>query len=316
MEPFAYGLRDHELFRSPLAIDTKKLTAIDTPEDFRDAIREPKIDVLPLLREKPSGREPGWCVYTYEHEQAPELEVFCGGVNGKTPNAAAIWRQGHLLHFGFQPSPDRMTDAGRALLVNAISYIARFTEDRPIVRTRNAAGESARILDRAAIDRWLKNSQRDKRYLEWFLTKETYQTLAGKSRAEIGDWYKEARPYLYADANGRLAVDDEARKYGPSPADMAFLTKAIGDRDAAASTATAASATAKKLLERYVSSELVSGGPGRDASAERWSAWLKENQRYLFFSDSGGYRWHLDPLAKKRGRPTAELRGPARATRR
>jgi hypothetical protein len=268
-----------------------------------------------LVREKPGSREPGWCVYTYEHEQAPELEVFCGGVNAKTPRAAAVWRQGHLLHFGFEPSPDRMTEAGRALLVNSISYIARFTEDRPIIRTRNAAGESARIFDRGAIDRWLKNPGRDKRYLESLLTRETYHALSPRSRAEIGVWYEEARGYLHADAGGRLATDDEARRYGPSPADVAFLIKAVGDLTVAGTT-TAASAAARKLLDRYVSGEAAGGSPGRDGSAERWTAWLKENQPYLFFSDSAGYRWHLDPLAKKRGVPTADLRGPARASRR
>jgi hypothetical protein len=111
-------------------------------------------------------------------------------------------------------------------------------------------------------------------------------------------------------------VDDEARRYGPSPADVSFLTKAVGDLAAAGSTATAATATARKLLDRYVASDPVKGSPAHDASAERWSNWLKENQPYLFFSDSGGYRWHLDPLAKKRRVPSANLRGPARATRR
>jgi hypothetical protein len=309
LEPFAYGLRDHELLRSPLAIDTKRLTAIETPEDFRDAIREPKIDVLPLVREKPSGREAGWCVYTYEHEQAPELEIICGGVNHKTPKAAAVFRQGNLLHFGFPPSPEQMTEAGRAMFINAICYIARFTDDRPIVRARSAAGEPMRILDRGAIDRWVKNPNRDKRYLQWFLTKETYELLFAKSREEIAVWYADARPYLFADAQGRLSVDEEARRYGPSPADAVFLAKAVADLGSAAAPGRDGSLAARKLLDRYVPE-----GPGRDAPAERWNAWLKENRPYLFFSDPGGYRWYLDPLAKRRGVPSADLRGPARAT--
>jgi hypothetical protein len=307
LEPFAYGLRDHEMFRSPLAIDTKHLTAIETPRDFRDAVNDPKIDVLPLVREKADAREPGWCVYTYEHEQAPELEVICGGVNSKTPKAAAVWRQGNLLHFGFPPSPDRMTDAGRALFVNAICYIARFPDDRAMVRTRNAAGEGTRVFDRNVVDRWLKNPHRDTRYLEGYLAK---TTTPGKTREDIDAWYKEARPYLHADNNGRLLVDDEARRYGPSPADISFLTKAVGDLAAEGSSPSTVS-TARTLLNRY-----VPDGPGRNAWGEQWGSWLKENQRYLFFSDAGGYRWYVDSLAKKRGLPTADLRGPARAVRR
>jgi hypothetical protein len=55
------------------------------------------------------------------------------------------------------------------------------------------------------------------------------------------------------------------------------------------------------------------GPVGRDAGA--WSQWHAAHAPYLFFSDWGGYRWYVDPLAKKRGVPAAELRGPARADR-
>ena len=68
-----------------------------TPGDWKDAIREKTIDVLPLAREPKKQRTPGWCTYTYEHEQAPELEVLCGGINSKTPHAGAVWRQGFLV---------------------------------------------------------------------------------------------------------------------------------------------------------------------------------------------------------------------------
>jgi hypothetical protein len=62
-------------------------------------------------------------------------------------------------------------------------------------------------------------------------------------------------------------------------------------------------------MQRYVPI-----GPGIDAPRELWESWLKDNRRYLFFSDAGGYRWYIDPLAKRRGVPTDTLRGAARAT--
>ena len=43
---------------------------------------------------------------------APEIEVFCGGINSKTATAAALWRQGNLLHYGFDLSPDEMNESG------------------------------------------------------------------------------------------------------------------------------------------------------------------------------------------------------------
>ena len=54
-------------------------------------------------------------------------------------------------------------------------------------------------------------------------------------------------------------------------------------------------------------------GPAAEAPAEKWRSWWKENKPYLFFSDTGGFRWYVDPLAKARGVSTAQLRGPARA---
>jgi hypothetical protein len=69
-------------------------------------------------------------------------------------------------------------------------------------------------------------------------------------------------------------------------------------------------ANAWSLLARY-----VPDGSGVTTTAADWSAWVEENRAYLFFSDTGGYRWYIDPLAKRRGVRTADLRGSARATR-
>jgi hypothetical protein len=36
--------------------------------------------------------------------------------------------------------------------------------------------------------------------------------------------------------------------------------------------------------------------------------------QFAFASDAGDYRWNTDPLAKKRGVPISEMRGPKRAS--
>jgi hypothetical protein len=36
--------------------------------------------------------------------------------------------------------------------------------------------------------------------------------------------------------------------------------------------------------------------------------------QFAFASDAGDYRWNIDPLAKKRGVPISEMRGPKRAS--
>ena len=64
-----------------------------------------------------------------------------------------------------------------------------------------------------------------------------------------------------------------------------------------------------RLLRRYVPDS------PRGDSADAWDTWWKENRAYLFASDAGDYRWYIDPLAKKRGVPSSELRGPRLANR-
>ena len=54
-------------------------------------------------------------------------------------------------------------------------------------------------------------------------------------------------------------------------------------------------------------------GPGGE-SVEAWQRCWNDNQTCLFFSEAGGYRRQVDPLAKKRRIPSKELRGPARAS--
>lgn len=247
---------------------------------------------------------PGWCTYSYEHEQAPELEVLCGGVNSKSAQAGAIWRQGHLLHFGFEPAPGQLTEAGKALLVNALCYIARFTEDRPIVRTPCVFVQEKRIFDRGALRRVISNRERDIKDLQYYLEPDLYATLAGKSREELDAWYQAVSGYLHTGARGNLTVDADAQAFGESPAGARFFDQAL-----AALNEPERRDLARRLLRRY-----APGGPTQSDAAANWRLWWEENKPYLFFSDTGGYRWYTDPLAKKRAVPTETLRGPARVS--
>jgi hypothetical protein len=82
-----------------------------------------------------------------------------------------------------------------------------------------------------------------------------------------------------------------------------FFPKAIAAlRDDKTKTAAA------NVLARYAPE-----GPGAVADAAAWEKWWQENSPYLFYSELGGYRWYVDPLAKKRGVPSKDLRGPLRA---
>jgi hypothetical protein len=296
------------LRKTALSIDLTGQTAIPVPSDWKGHFDDETIDVLPLVADVKRPYNAGWCTYVHEHAQAPELEVCCSGVNSKTPKAGAIWRQGNLLHFGFEQSPAEMNETGRSLLVNSIAYISRFTEDRPIIETPSPfAPQRIRMLDRDAIGRLAADKSRGlTEHLKYYLSVELYNELSDKSREELAEWFRENRPWICAGEKGKLTLDEEARLFGEGPASPAFLEKAIR-----ALTATGDQADrARRLLERYAPDGL--GGSG---SRSEWNAWHVENRPYLFFSDTGGYRWYIDRLAKARKIPTEKLRGSARASR-
>jgi hypothetical protein len=234
LDPLAYDLREHEIFELPGRIDRGKMISIATPADFSDELEAKEIKVLPLVADIHQKRGmPGWCTHALDFARLPDVEFFCGGVNSQTPTSAGLWRQGNLLHFGFEQSPPEMNESGKQLLLNSIAYISRFTEDRPIAVTPSVfAGPVAR------------------------------------SRATLGRW---------------LRVPSYSTDFG---------------KDVVAS------------LKRYVPM-----GPKSD-SADEWDRWRKESEAFVFASDAGDYRWYIDPLAKRRGVPVAEMRGPRRADRR
>ena len=197
-----------------------------------------------------------------------------------------------------------MNETERALLINAIAYISRFTEDRPIVQAPSPFGQHIRFIDRDVIRRRIDKTAGDVDTLKYFLTPATFDEIKDKSRDEIAAWFRRVRDYLHADAKGLLLVDPEAQSFGVPPASPEFLEKAIADLSKAERRW-----TARQLLNRY-----VPDGPGPEATPEAWRSWLSRNKPYAFFSDTGGFRWYVDSLAKSRGIPTASLRGPARAT--
>jgi hypothetical protein len=299
-------LRDHEIFRQPVLIKPSLASTIPVPNDWKEFFDDESIEVFPLAADPNRRHQPGWCSYVYEHVQTPELEFCCGGVNGKTPKAGAVWHQGNLLHFGFEQSPAELNETGRNLLSNSIAYISRFTEDRPIIQTPSSFGPGRhRIFDRDALARLIDNRHRNlNEYLKFITSAGLYKELADKSREELARWFHENRPWISATENGTLALDEEARSFGVSPSDLQFFAAASralsGDQRDLAS----------RLLARYAPE-----GPGANGSRDDWTDWYHQNQLFIFFSDTGGYRWYIDPLAKSRKIPTAELRGSARASR-
>jgi len=275
------------------------------PQEWTDPHDSNEILVLPLEAAESRRNQPGWCTYIRAMFDAPEIEVFCGGINAKTSTAAALWRQGNLLHYGFDLSPDEMNEWGRALLVDAITYISRFTEDRPIMQTPSPfAGQE--FIARRHIEDVIRRGDGWWDYLKSYFDQGALAAAGVKDRPAFAKWYPTVRDYLSPDSENLLRVDEDARAIQLYPGRHEFFDRSIADLGRPGKEAE----RARRMLERYAPE-----GPGRDAQAQAWANWWKANADYLFFGEAGGYRWYLDPLAQARGVPTARLRGPARASR-
>jgi len=274
-----------------------------TPKAFRPPETNNTILMLPLVRDVTKPWSPGWCTYPHGFEENPDIEVLCGGENEKLALAAACWRQGNLLHFGFEQSPAEMNEAGQRLLLNCIAYISRFVEDRPIAITPSVfAGTVA--LPRAYADRRLgeKGELTD---ATWIFSDRTLEQLKALAREDVRRWHAAHRAYLHPSADSKLEVDEEAFALGAPIDRVEFFELTIRGLSQGGKEAERAA----KLLTRYAPTETATF-----TSVSSWETWLKANRSYLFFSDQGDYRWYIDPLAKKRGIPSAELRGPRRAS--
>jgi hypothetical protein len=305
MDPMAYDLRQHRIFEMPFKIDRAKMISIPTPDDFKDEIKETEIKVLPLVSDLKSHWNAGWCTHARDFDVYPDVEFLSGGVNHQTPTSAGLWRQGNLLHFGFEQSPEEMNEVGKQLLLNSIAYISHFTEDRPIAINPSVfAGPVAR--NRSTLARWLRNPEYRMDLCKSLLAPETWSVLSKRpDRASMAQWADENARFLHPNRDQFLEIDDDLAAAGVSFDQPEFFTKMLADLR---SEDRALRERARRLLERYV----PIGPGGSDANA--WASWWEENQRFAFASDDADYRWYIDPLAKKRGVPAGEMRGPKRAS--
>lgn len=259
--------------------------------------------MLPLVRQIDRRWTAGWCTYTDGFDQNPDIEIFCGGENEKRALAAACWRQGNLLHFGFEQSPAELNETGQKLLLNCIAYVSGFTQDRPIAVTPSVfAGPVG--YPRTYLDRRLGESG-EVSDCGFILSDALMKALASLKPDEVKAWYSNNRGYLHPGPGSKLEIDLDAEALRVPIDEMALFDKAL----ASLAESQEQPRRVSRLLKRYAPPDTVTF-----QSSEEWKQWLKANRPFLFFSDQGDYRWYVDPLAKERGVPSSQLRGPARAS--
>jgi hypothetical protein len=253
-----------------------------------------------MRKEQKENSYPGWVSYKYsDFDNFPEVEVFSGGLNTKTFKNAAIWRQGNLLHFGFHETPNELNETGQRILLNAIHYIAGFRDDKPIAVTPSAFSNKPPVPPRELLMSNLHQADFTNS-LKFFISQEAHPELFRMPLNEATNWVARHWSYLLGNNSHRLQVDPTSLKFNLDVKQPDFFQKALGK-------ISEAPAEILALLDR-VSAEPP---PGKDDPAQ-WKKWFETNKDYLFFSELGGQRWYIDPLAKARGIPSAKLRGAAR----
>jgi len=306
LQPFAYELRAHHpVSAGPVRFAADATIELKTPAAFVAELSSARISVLPLVPGGLSPRWPsGWCSDTDGLSTMPDVECISGGLNQRSATAMAIWRQGDLLHVGFRQRPMELNAAGRALLANAIAYIADLHGDRPIAIQGDAAGHG-QIPTRATLHRLLRQQAAEGAFtpalLAWFAPAEQAVLAPLVHDAPgLARYCRERLPYLHPETtSGHLVLDSELQSRSIPYDAPAFLDLVLAALHADPE-------TGYVLLQRYVPEF------PKDHASVAQSAWVAAHRSALFPSDVGGYRWYVDPLAQARGVPSASLHGPAR----
>ena len=309
LQPFAYALNPHHpLSTGPMPLSVGGAIDLPTPAAFATDISSAHLSVLPLVAGAVSTHwASGWCCDADQVLEMPDVECISGGLNQRAASAMAVWRQGDLLHVGFRQSPPELNTAGRALLANAIAYIADFRDDRPIAIQGGGTGPVP-FPPRSTLRRLLLQQAAAGAFTPTLLA-----LFAPAEQAVLAPllhdapglqrYCNERLPYLHPDRTAQHLVLDSILQSRGIPYDSpAFLDLVLAALQADPE-------TGYVLLARYVPEF------PKDHASIVQSAWVAGHRPALFPSDAGGYRWYVDPLAQARGVASAGLRGPARRDR-
>lgn len=247
------------------------------------------------------GKEVDYGVVSDGHgfEDSPDCERISGGVNSKGPYAVAIGRQANMLQWGFYAAPDRMTDSAKKAFLNAIVYMRQFDGQRPLVEKKAyarswleqqvaAVRNLPRLPDDANQRQQLQQrnpvDDRRRQYLaSWFPAR---LVADGLDADKLEQWRADNVEFLHSAGGTKILVDEDLQKLGLSNRKPEFLDWLVRELRADAPVELPLT-----LARRYLGDE-----HGRDAATAL--GFIEQNRPWLFFSDSGGYRWFVDINAR------------------
>lgn len=272
--------RDHALFTGPFALDwpiepfPAPLQYVGYDPAAAKALELPTVRVFDAAPPSPGLTTSGAFL------ARPDTEHIAGGIHGKGPDFVAIGRHANFLVWGFCGSTDAMTAAGRAMLANAIVYIAGFRGHAPDDAPRTTPARDRLRVTLETLDHYDERTRDG--LLRRYFAGEPPGAVRGDAEARR-QWYEQVAPYLRWSAgapNGSatgFVVDEDARTLGIPNHDIALLRECATRLDGEDA------ARAVRLLERYA-------GIALDGVAA-WRSWLETHAADLAFSDELGYRF-------------------------
>lgn len=262
--------------------------------------------------------------------EGPDAEYISSGVCTKDVGAVALGRHGNFFLWGFGASPADMTEEAKKVFVNTVAYISGFDGKIPVARKYNdrmattddvreiVASASKKRYDTyvAGIKHFNEQTSKEKKRIEAkqaagdSLTsseKESLQYLGREQKIQswedylkriMRDRYQQFGNdatafrkymtdnfgYLYCDPDKFFdySIDEDVQKIGISNHDVALLEKCVQmlEKQDQPELAT-------RVLKRYTAMDFATAG--------EWRTWLNTNKSKLFFTETDGYRFMVNP---------------------
>jgi hypothetical protein len=257
---------------------------------------------------------------------SPDAESISGGPCIKSINATSLGRHGNFFQWGYRASPMHLTEEGKLALINTIHYMAQFKGQKPFVKrtsyhrlyaldnlykasdhgyedqvkmmqafhnrtnaakVRKLAGKSTR-RDEFDLNRDSKFPDRTKYLVD--VPKEIIEKFVDDWNAYL-KYYEENLGYLglsepkegYGRTYQDIILDKDLQAIKIANNDITLLEKCISMLESNEEVE-----LAQKLLERYTTEKYT--------TVKAWRKWFKNNQKKLFFTERGGYKWMVNPL--------------------
>jgi hypothetical protein len=281
---------DHPIFQGPLTVDV-----VLDKVPYEDA-HDGQGTWLVHSGEFGKGCDVGMVSDGHGFEDSPDCERISGGINSKGPQAIAIGRQANMLQWGFYGAPDRLTESAKRAFLNAIVYMRKFDGQGPLVQ-KQGRGRSwfSQYIDMLAHLKPEELKNRGERTYAGYLLGQFPAELTRDAVdiERLRKWYSEHEEFFGPGTNQHeTAIDADLVALQLSNRTPAFLDWLLGKLSKPGDE------QALRLAGRYL-------GPEHGADARTAVAWIEANRPFLFFSDTGGYRWFVDTNAQRDAKKSA-----------